>query len=36
MLPKLDGLKICEKLREKKNLTPILMLTAKTSVEERI
>ncbi len=36
MLPKLDGLKICEKLREKKNLTPILMLTTKTSVEERI
>ena len=36
MLPKLDGLKICEKLREKKNLTPILMLTAKASVEERI
>ena len=36
MLPKLDGLKICEKLREKKNLIPILMLTAKTSVEERI
>lgn len=36
MLPKLDGLKTCEKLREKKNYTPILMLTAKTSVEERI
>lgn len=36
MLPKLDGLKICEKLREKKNFTPIVMLTAKTSVEERI
>lgn len=36
MLPKLDGLKICERLREKKNLTPILMLTAKASVEERI
>jgi len=36
MLPKLDGLKMCEKLREKKNHTPILMLTAKTSVEERI
>lgn len=36
MLPKLDGLKICEKLRDQKIVTPILMLTAKTSVEERI
>lgn len=36
MLPKLNGLQMCEKLREKKDHTPILMLTAKTSVEERI
>lgn len=36
MLPKLDGLKICEKLRDQKIVTPILMLTAKTNVEERI
>jgi len=36
MLPKLDGTKICIHLRSKKMLTPILMLTAKNSVEERI
>lgn len=36
MLPKMDGIKICQKLREGKIVTPILMLTAKNSVEERI
>ena len=34
MLPKLDGLTICQKLREKQNHTPILMLTAKNTVED--
>jgi len=29
MLPGMDGIQICEKLRKEKVLTPILMLTAK-------
>jgi len=36
MLPKMDGITICQKLRDKKIVTPILMLTAKNSVEDRI
>ncbi len=36
MLPSLDGTKICERLRHKKIVTPILMLTAKNSVEDRV
>lgn len=36
MLPKLDGLEVCRRLREKSIKTPILMLTAKTSVEEKV
>ncbi|MCP2621195.1 response regulator, partial [Candidatus Aminicenantes bacterium AC-334-E05] len=31
MLPKLSGQEICRILREEKNLTPIIMLTAKGS-----
>ncbi|MDD3342990.1 MAG: response regulator transcription factor [Sulfurospirillaceae bacterium] len=36
MLPKLNGRQVCNSLREKKIVTPILMLTAKNSVEDRI
>jgi len=36
MLPKIDGLKVCQKLREKKIDTPIIMLTARDTVEDRI
>lgn len=36
MLPSLNGTQICSQLRHKKIVTPILMLTAKNSVEERI
>ncbi|OGX06282.1 MAG: DNA-binding response regulator [Omnitrophica WOR_2 bacterium GWA2_47_8] len=36
MLPKIDGLKICKQLREKKNNTPILILTARTELNDRI
>lgn len=36
MLPKIDGLTICRRLRENKNSTPILMLTAKYSIEDRV
>ena len=34
MLPKLDGLSLLKDLREKKIMTPVLMLTAKDSVED--
>ncbi|OGU11860.1 MAG: DNA-binding response regulator, partial [Geobacteraceae bacterium GWC2_58_44] len=34
MLPKKDGLSVLKELRERKNVTPILMLTAKDSVED--
>lgn len=36
MLPSLDGVQICQKLRAEKNSTPILMLTAKTEVTDRV
>lgn len=34
MLPKMDGLTICRQLRAEEVMTPILMLTAKSSVED--
>lgn len=34
MLPKLDGLIVCKKLRESNNDVPILMLTARGTVED--
>ncbi len=36
MLPKIDGVEVCRQLREKKIGTPILMLTAKTQVNDRV
>ncbi len=36
MLPKKDGLAVCRELREKNIHTPIIMLTAKGSVEDRV
>ncbi len=36
MLPKLDGIVVCRKLRDQKVATPILMLTAKAQVEDRV
>ncbi len=36
MLPKMDGIHVCQELRKKKIMTPILMLTAKTQVEDRV
>lgn len=36
MLPKKDGVEVCKKLREEKVETPIIMLTAKDTVEDRI
>jgi len=36
MLPGMDGLAICQALREAGNATPILMLTAKDQVRDRV
>lgn len=36
MLPKLDGMEVLTRLRKKKVNTPVLMLTAKGSVEDRV
>ena len=36
MLPKLNGLEVLTKLREKKVATPIILLTAKDSVEDKV
>ena len=36
MLPKLSGTEICKKLRKDKVNTPILMLTAKSQVEDKV
>lgn len=36
MLPRLDGLSLIEKLRREKNSVPLLILSAKRSVEDRV
>jgi len=36
MLPGLDGIEVCRKLRHNKISTPILMLTARTQLDERV
>lgn len=36
MLPKMDGIEVCKKLRDNKVETPIIMLTARDTVEDRI
>ncbi len=36
MLPKVNGVELCTQLREKEMLLPILMLTAKDTIEDRI
>ena len=36
MLPEVDGIAICRALREKDNKTPILILTAKDKIEDRV
>jgi len=36
MLPGMDGLTVCKKLRSHNNHTPILMLTAKSQLEDKI
>lgn len=36
LLPEMEGLEICQKLREQKNHTPIIVLTAKGQIADRI
>lgn len=36
MLPKVDGLTICRNLRSKNLQTPVLMLTARTTIEDKV
>lgn len=36
MIPKIDGVTLCKKLRQDKISTPILMLTAKDSVDDKV
>ena len=36
MLPGTDGLTILKTIRDKQNLTPVLLLTAKSTVEDKV
>lgn len=36
MMPKMDGIEVLSKLREMQDYTPVMLLTAKTQVEDRI
>jgi two-component system response regulator MprA len=36
LMPELDGLEVCRRLRAAGNRTPVLMLTARTEVEDRV
>ena len=36
MMPKVDGMKVCRKLRDRGDSTPILMLTARDSLEDKL
>jgi two-component system copper resistance phosphate regulon response regulator CusR len=36
LMPKRDGLAVCKNLRDSKNTTPIIFLTAKDSLEDRV
>ncbi len=36
MMPKMDGIEVLQKIRESGNVTPVMMLTAKTEVDDRI
>ena len=36
MLPGMDGLEVCEKLRKEKIHTPILILTAKSQIQDKV
>jgi len=36
MLPKMSGVELCHKFRQERKITPVLILTAKDSVEDKI
>ncbi len=36
MLPKIDGIRVCERLRERGDGTPILMLTARDQLDDKV
>src|SRR3989344_19963 len=36
MLPKVDGIKLCKQLRKKNIQIPVLMLTAKATLEDKV
>lgn len=36
MMPKLDGIQVLERMRKQEDFTPVLLLTAKSTVEDRI
>ncbi len=36
MMPKMDGIEVLQKIRAAGNVTPVMMLTAKTEVDDRI
>ena len=36
MIPYVDGVTLCKDLRQRKNTTPIIMLTAKSSIEDKV
>lgn len=36
MLPKIDGYRVCQIIREKGNKTPVLMLTAKDTLQDKV
>jgi DNA-binding response OmpR family regulator len=36
MLPKIDGLTLCRQIRQEKILTPVIMLTAKDTVKDKV
>lgn len=36
MLPKLDGLTLCRRLRDRGNTTPVLLLTARNTVQDKV
>lgn len=36
MMPKVDGISVLKKMRKEKNTTPVLLLTAKSEIEDKI
>lgn len=36
MMPKMDGIAVLKKIRQQGNLVPVLMLTAKSEIDDRV